>query len=227
MNMEKFHEQFIQFKPSTLTIIPTYKCTAECSQCCFESNPRIKKRLGIKELLDYIDQVKKDFPTIKLVVFTGGECFLLHKDLCIAIEHVHNYGIATRCVTNGYWASTEKMAQKKLIPLYEAGLTELNFSTGDDHQTFVPFQNIYIGAISAAKIGIETVIVVEGYEESKFKSDDIFKNTQMKNFLDNDPAKHRIRIMNNVWIPFKTNSRISQSDKVYRKKEKVKKSEPE
>src|SRR5437899_7114277 len=72
--------------PTHLTILPTYRCTAACAQCCFESNPHVQGRIPIERILDYIDQAAGDFPSLRLVVFSGGECFLLRQDLDAAIE---------------------------------------------------------------------------------------------------------------------------------------------
>jgi len=148
--------------PTHLTILPTYRCTAACAQCCFESNPHVQGRIPIERILDYIDQAAGDFPSLRLVVFSGGECFLLRQDLDAAIERATSRGLATRCVTNGYWATSPRAARERILPLYEAGLTELNFSTGDDHQKFVPFERIVHGAVAAAESGIRALIVVEG-----------------------------------------------------------------
>ncbi|PSR25070.1 MAG: radical SAM protein, partial [Sulfobacillus benefaciens] len=48
------------------------------------------------------------------------------------------------------------------MAVFGAGLTELNLSTGDDHQAFVPFDRVVTAAITAAELGICTLIVVEG-----------------------------------------------------------------
>ena len=58
--------------PTHLTILPTYRCTAACAQCCFESNPHVQGRIPLPRILDYIDQAAGEFPTLRLVVFSGG-----------------------------------------------------------------------------------------------------------------------------------------------------------
>ena len=103
--------------PTHLTILPTYRCTAACAQCCFESDPHVQGRIPLERILDYIDQAARDFPTLKLVVFSGGECFLLRDDLDKAIARAAGHGLATRCVTNGYWATSKRAAQERIAPL--------------------------------------------------------------------------------------------------------------
>ena len=89
--------------PQTLTILVTYQCTAACPQCCFECTPQIKGRIPTHKILNYIDAAHESFPNLKLIVFSGGECFLLGDDLVTIVSHAHGKGLSVRCVTNGYW----------------------------------------------------------------------------------------------------------------------------
>ena len=109
----------------TITILPTYKCTAACQDCCFGSNPSIEGRIPQYKILHYIEEAAKI--GIKTVVFSGGESFILGKDLDEALWHATKNDLMTRVVTNGYWATTENNARKRLEDLQFAGLTELNF----------------------------------------------------------------------------------------------------
>ena len=36
--------------PTHLTILPTYRCTAACAQCCFESNPHVQGRIPLPRI---------------------------------------------------------------------------------------------------------------------------------------------------------------------------------
>lgn len=74
---EAFHDATKFASPSTVTILPTYTCTAACKECCFESSPRIKERLSRDELFKSIDKAISDLLDLKLIVFSGGECFTL------------------------------------------------------------------------------------------------------------------------------------------------------
>ena len=94
-------------------------------------------------------------------VFSGGECFMLEDELVIAVARCTEHGLGSRCVTNGYWATSPKAAHARLEPLYRAGLRELNLSTGDHHQQFVPVERIAYGAAAAIGLGMNAVVVVE------------------------------------------------------------------
>jgi hypothetical protein len=205
--------------PTHLTILPTYRCTAACAQCCFESNPHLEGRIPIERILGYIDQAAADFPTLRLIVFSGGECFLLRDDLDRAIARATERGLATRCVTNGYWATSARAARERIAPLYEAGLAEINFSTGDDHQKFVPFERVVLGATAAAEFGVHALIVVEGSREARFTMDDALRHPVLAGFLKESPARGRLDLLNNVWIPFRDDASITQSDEIYRRRE--------
>jgi MoaA/NifB/PqqE/SkfB family radical SAM enzyme len=108
--------------PTTLTILPTYNCTAACENCCFGSHPGITERVPLDRILAYIDQAAT-VESMRLIVFSGGECFTLGDDLVAAVARATGHGLATRCVTNAYWASTEERALERLGALAAAGLT--------------------------------------------------------------------------------------------------------
>ena len=207
--------------PTHLTILPTYRCTAACEQCCFESNPHISGRIPIDRILDYIDQAARDFPTLALVVFSGGECFLLRDDLDRAIHRAASRNLATRCVTNGYWATSKAAARRRIGALYRAGLTELNFSTGDEHQKFVPFESVVHGATTAAEYGLSAVIVIEGCREARFTMQSALAHPMLARFLEESPARRNLTLLNNVWMPFQEGSSITQEDEVYRREDRL------
>lgn len=202
--------------PTHLTVLPTYRCTAACGQCCFESHPHVEGGIPIERILRYIGEAARDFPTLNLVVFSGGECFLLRHDLERAVARAFSHNLATRCVTNGYWATSRKAARRRIAPLYEAGLTELNFSTGDEHQKFVPFDRIVHGAIAAAEFGLRALIAIEGYQEARFTMERALAHPQLAAFLCDSPARDRLGLLCNVWIPFTEGAAITQPEEVIR-----------
>ena len=99
-------DTFSDIYPQSLTILPTYKCNAACEQCCFESNPQIKHKGSLESIKNNLESAKKAFPSLKLIVFSGGEVFLLKDKLFDAIKHARLLGFQVRCVTNAFWAKT-------------------------------------------------------------------------------------------------------------------------
>jgi len=180
--------------PTTLTILATYRCTAECKDCCFQSNPRIEHRVPQANLLRYIDEAAA-LGTVRIVVFSGGESFILGKDLVELVARASFHGLPTRIVTNGYWATSEAQARRRLEPLIEAGLGEINFSTGDDHAEFVPLKNIVIGMSVALKLGLGQALMIEERVSKRVSRESILEIAK-----EIDPLLHAAIIAKIIYI---------------------------
>jgi hypothetical protein len=116
-----------------------------------------------------------------------------------------------RVVTNGYWAKTYAAAFKRLSSLNNAGLTEINFSTGDDHLAFVPESSIKNGVKAALELKMTTVINIESNKMKEFNSFGFLQDDDLKPFLaPGEDGNTLLRIVNGVWIPFtnKTKSEL-------------------
>ncbi|MFA6030402.1 MAG: hypothetical protein WC969_11150 [Elusimicrobiota bacterium] len=146
-----------------MVFLTTFKCSISCGDCCFKCSPQSEGEFPLPKLLRIIERVPESFPTIKLVVFTGGECFLRGKDLLTVIRAATEKGLLTRCVTNGYWATDDNTASEWARELKAAGLGDINFSTGNEHQKYIPFERVAIGARHCAEEGINTLLVIEGH----------------------------------------------------------------
>jgi hypothetical protein len=147
--------------PRSVTILPTYRCTAACEQCCFESNPRLRHRLPLATIVRRIDEAADAFPDLQLVVFSGGEVFLLKDDLFTAIAHAHGRGLSVRCVTNGFWGKQLTHAHSTAQRLVQSGCTEINISTGRDHQRWVAFDSVENACEALVDAGLSTLVTVE------------------------------------------------------------------
>jgi hypothetical protein len=188
-------------KPSTLVFITTYKCTASCKNCCFGCTPKQPLGVDARRMLALIDSVAKEFPSVKIAVFTGGECFLLGKSLDKLVSHAKSKGLLTRCVTNGFWARTPAIAAKRIGELQAAGLTEINFSAGFAHQEFVPSESVLNGAISAAKSGMLAIVSVENSTAGEKGGEALSKHPLMVQFRKEYPEKAGlISILDTVWV---------------------------
>lgn len=197
--------------PQVLTVLATYKCTAACENCCFDSNPSLTKRIGLEEIISFIEEGLQ-FQSLKLVVFSGGECFLLGDDLIEAVKFASDKGVATRCVTNGYWATSVEVGRKRLQSLKEAGLNELNISTGDFHQKWVSQESV----INAASLGVEldldsTVIMVECQKERRVTASSLLQNEKLQHLWESTSRK-KLQIIESPWMPRNVDEVIEQSD---------------
>jgi hypothetical protein len=150
-----------------LSILTMRRCTAACDNCCVGASPKANGAIPPARIHGLIDEAKR-VPSIERIVFTGGECFLLGRDLDALIAHAHELELMTRVITNGYWAVNERAARDRVRTLGSAGLDEMMLSTGTFHQRFVPVKRIVYAARAAAAAGIATRISVEECDQSTF-----------------------------------------------------------
>ena len=195
--------------PKSLTILATYKCTAACENCCFGSNPSLTKRIGLEDILQFIEEAAVH-PSLEVVAFSGGECFLLGDDLVKAVAFAHSKGLLTRVVTNGYWAKSMETGRRKLQALKDAGLSELNVSTGDYHQEWVPHETV----VNAVQLGVEleldhTLMVVEMQKTRRVSFNTIKEDPRIQALLAaTDKAK--FNIVESPWMPMDESEVIEQ-----------------
>jgi organic radical activating enzyme len=187
----------ISYKPVVLSFLTTYKCTAACRNCCFQCSPKNDVFLSLEEMKLYLDQCVHYFKdSLKVVVFTGGEPFLLETHLIQIVQYAKQCGLLSRVVTNGFWANTQETAYNTLKLLQNAGLNEINFSIGDDHLEWISAENIVNGSLAAAELGITCLINVESHDNSKFVVNNLLNNTQFAKFYN----QHKIQIIKGVWV---------------------------
>ena len=203
---------FNQTEPDCVTIIPTYRCNASCRECCFESNPSIKHRMTWDDLSSTIHKVKSEFPHVRYVVLTGGEITLLKSKLIEAIKLLSKLGLGSRIVTNGHWGRTDESAVEWVTRLKDAGLSELNLSTGDEHQEWVPFESVARAAYHAVVKGLLTLIVVEGQDKAKFKLDSLKENEHIKTIFEAEELRNKFILMSNIWMPFHENANFTSDN---------------
>lgn len=204
------HVNKLVIPPKTLTFLTTFRCTATCKNCCFECNPNLTQRLTLDEMKEYVDQVLIYYAeSLKVLVLTGGECFLLGEDLAKIIEYATSKNLITRVVTNGYWAKTYQKAYEILAELREKGLKEINFSTGDDHQQWVPYENIVNGCMASMDLGLLCIVNVETHDQSKFDANTFTEDYQLRPYFDSKKYDKPLRIDKGIWIPFDKETSVS------------------
>ncbi|CUP53798.1 radical SAM protein [Bacteroides thetaiotaomicron] len=205
MNLEQ-----LVIPPKTIAFATTYQCNAACKNCCFSCNPSIKARLSVKDMKEYIDQALNFYASsLKVLVLTGGESFLLKDDLVEILEYGSSKGLVTRVVTNGYWAQSYQKAYNTLLNLREHGLKEINYSTGDDHQEWVPYENIVNGCIAAMDLNLTCVVNVETHDNSKFDGNTFFLDSRLRTYFDHTKYETPLKIEKGLWIPFNSESHIT------------------
>jgi MoaA/NifB/PqqE/SkfB family radical SAM enzyme len=94
------------------------------------------------------------------VNFTGGEAFLLQKELTGMVRAVAERNMAPAITTSAYWSPNSKAALSRLAPLAQAGLKQLVISCSDAHREFVPLDNVIEAARAAASLNIAVILNV-------------------------------------------------------------------
>ena len=184
----------------TLSVMPTYKCTAECSHCGTLSGRSETSWLGLENMLTAIDQAAEQ-GDYRVVVFTGGEPTLAADDLFTAIGHAQAHGLSTRVVTNAYWASTAIQAERMIKKLVDAGLREINFSTGDEHARFVSLDNVVRATAAAAASTLTAIVVmVETVRERTITAKALEAREDFAAIRSNFPRK-RLEVLESPWMP--------------------------
>jgi len=181
-------------RPHTLSLITTHQCTAACDHCCFNCTPKIIDAIPINRLHSLIDEAN-EIESIQVIVFTGGECFLLGDDLYDLIAHAKQNGLLTRCVTNGYWG-TEKNVDGVVKSLVAAGLDEINFSTGEEHGTYVPPDRVRTAALACNNAGIRVLINIELFNDTSFNAISFIESDGLCAAVESKT----IKVQRNVWI---------------------------
>jgi hypothetical protein len=146
------------------------------------------------------------FGFLQLVVFTGGEPFLIGDDLKKAVEYAASHGVLTRIVTNAYWATTKEKATEILQDLKQAGLTELNISCDDFHQEFVPLENIRNANDAALAIGLPLLLAYRKNPGGVIDRDYLSKylGVELKTFVYGEDNPKNNVILDGVNIPIKS-----------------------
>lgn len=184
--------------PRTLTIQPTFTCTAACRDCGSLSSPLDRTNLPLKAILAAIDQAKElGFAN---VVFTGGEATLRWKDLLVGIAHADRLGLPTRLVTNAYWATSLERARKRIGVLRGAGLFEINFSTGDEHVRFVPLERIVNAIVATLEVEMRVSVMIELRRDRKVSMEDLEKHPRIE-ALEVDLRDRLLSFRESPWMP--------------------------
>lgn len=159
------------FKPKILTLITTHKCGSYCSSCCFNCSPQRKECMELSDAYRYIDVFIAKYPSIEIVVLTGGEVMLMGVDWVSSILlHIKKKGVKSRIVTNAFWANTREQTRLILDRLSASGLNEINVSTGDEHLKFVPIDHVInlLEETEKNKLIENSAVVIESGIDKKY-----------------------------------------------------------
>ncbi len=180
----------------TLSVMPTYQCTAACENCGTLSSPSEKTHLSADQVIGAIEEAASlDFVN---VVFTGGEPTLRLSIVHQGIELAKRLGLSTRVVTNAHWGRTTDSANLMIRKLCDSGLDEINFSTGDQHVRFVPIEHVVNAILATYRAELPFHLMVETSSTNRIRKDHFVKHPMLQHVVRKLPDSW---VFESPWMP--------------------------
>lgn len=98
--------------------------------------------------------------------------------------------------------------------LKSVGLHEMNFSTGDSHQQFVPVDSVLNGTIASVEESLYTCIAVETNSSKKFTAEDFKKHPLYLEYLASTSKEKFVKVMPATWVSFHTDNVYDFNQKI-------------
>ncbi len=161
------------------------------------SSPHDRTQLDVAHIIAAIDEAKEI--GFYNVVFTGGEATLRWKDLLKCIGYARGLGFPVRLVTNAHWAHDLDRARTKLDALITAGLSEINYSTGDEHVRFVPLERVAYAIVAACERSFRVHVMVELKNDSSVTRDTLMAHPLVAGL--SDSQRTHLSVAPSPWMP--------------------------
>jgi organic radical activating enzyme len=187
-------------RPRTLSIMPTFQCTAACRHCGTLSHPGVHTSLDRDVILEAIRQAAA--AGFGLVVFTGGEPTLAGDDLLDGLAETRRLGLISRVVTNCHWATDQRAADEFVATLKTHGLNEINFSTGDQHARYVPIEHVLRAIQAAVENHFMPAVMVETVSDRVITKQTIEEHPHFVEIRRRFPDR-LVKINESPWMPLK------------------------
>ncbi|MGX7173517.1 radical SAM protein [Enterococcus ratti] len=196
--------------PSSLGIITTYKCTASCEDCCFSCSPNHKQMLSLEGIKKIIDEAA-EFDSLSMIVWTGGEATLLRNNLLEGISYANSKNLKSRVISNAYWAKDIETAKEYLCKLKEAGMVELNVSTGDNHQQYISIDKVLNAVYASVSERLSTAITIELTKNSKFSQKNLESPPTFQR-IKNEGLDKYLEILSSPWVSLKNDEKYKYDE---------------
>lgn len=164
-----------------------------------------------EEMKDYVDRCLEAYPdTLTWFYLTGGECMLLGKDVEKIISYVHSKGLYASIISNAYWATDYDKAYRTLKRLKDKGLTTAGFSTGEDHNRYVPWMNARHAAVASARLGIPTNLWLENHQRYSEIFQNLYEDTEVAELVN----QKKLFIAAPYWMEYNNKGQKSRKPKI-------------
>jgi hypothetical protein len=133
------------------------------------------------------------------VIFSGGEATLRWPDLQVGIAKATQLGMPTRLVTNAHWATSLTRAREHLRELIAVGLTEINYSTGDEHVRFIPLENVVHAIVAAVEMDLSVGVIIELRKERSINKASVLDHPAIASLA---PDRQKLlALVERPWMP--------------------------
>jgi len=133
-------------------LLLTFRCPSQCKHCVYKAGPQRAGHMNYENIFD----------TLLFAISTAKQLDIPKRGI----------------ITNGYWASTESIAQNTLRKLQQAGLTQITFSVDSFHQEFIPFEDVRRGVEAASQMSFDHIWVDSQFLELETPSNEYDIRTQ-------------------------------------------------
>jgi len=177
--------------PMIGAVAVTTKCNFLCDHCSVRNSPYGKYNISKEVISKFIDALAK-IPSVRVVVFTGGEPTLFMDELLYGIEYAHKKGFVTRLVTNGWFARSYDEALRYVKMFKSHGLDEINTSYDDFHAKFASIDNIANLIKASLEEGLRVAVGVASIKGSYYTADRVKEELSKRLGLSIDELEKKV-----------------------------------
>jgi len=132
--------------------------------------------MELSDMKEYLDERRK--LGSGSVYFFGGEPFLYFDLLTEGIKHARKIGLEPAVLSNGFWATYEQLATKRLRLLREIGINHISLSVDPFHREYVPLEHVRNAIEGAKSLGMSASVQGNCYFTGKDGGDDLLRHSR-------------------------------------------------
>ncbi len=143
-------------------LLLTYKCNCTCEFCYYNCSPDKGGLMSVETAISAWQSLRTLAGEAAKVHITGGEAFLYWDRLQEILEQAQRerLGKVDLIETNGFWATSDKIARQRLKRLDELGMHRFKVSTDPFHQEYVDAEVVRrLAATASDVLGPDRVLV--------------------------------------------------------------------
>ena len=151
------YKNYFNEKGNSLVFKISRICPVNCDFCC--EYPSDTNKLEVWEMKKWVKDIADIQDIVKIISFTGGDCFVHYDDMYSVSKLAYKLGFTTTAITSAYWAKSYSIAKKKLSLLQNVGLKRLSLSCDPSHQKKVPIEYVNNALNAAVDLGLSGFVI--------------------------------------------------------------------